>query len=103
MKKTAAAILALFLAVSIAAACAEGGTFELVLALKTPDGVLFSRESSLALAASEKAASYRVSLDRLLADVFDALREWPKGDCSLRVWLDGMMVFEKSLRFETGS
>ncbi len=82
---------------------AESRTFDLVLALKTPDGVLFSRESSLALAASGKAASYRVSLDRLLADVFDALREWPKGDCSLRVWLDGMMVFEKNLRFETGS
>ena len=44
MKKTAAAILALFLAVSIAAACAESGTFELVLddfSLMLEEGTLY--------------------------------------------------------------
>lgn len=75
---------------------------ELTISLETGDNAAFSRSEMINLAETPNMATYRVSIDQLLEDVYMSYRSWPKEECSLRLYLDGMSVYETKIRIESG-
>ena len=81
----------------------ESRSAELVMALEAPDGAVFSRSTVLNLSESSGSVTYRAALDELLEDVYTAYRSWPKEECVLRLYLDGLSVFEARVKLENGN
>ena len=73
------------------------------MSLETPDQTVFSRHTELNLADSAIPVTYRASLDELLGDVYAGYRTWPKEECTLRLYMDGMSVYETAVLLETGN
>ena len=81
----------------------ESRAVELVLAIEAPDQAVFSRNVRLNLAETPTSVTYRVALDVLLNDLYTCYHAWPKGDCTLRLYLDGMSVYDTTIRLESGN
>ena len=76
---------------------------ELVMSLETSDEAVFSRSAVLNLSDSSTSVTYRVALDELLGDVYACYHSWPREECTLHLFLDGMSVYETTIRLESGN
>ena len=81
---------------------------ELVISLEIPDVTVFSQYTLLNLKKPDpsnldQSVTYRVLLDSLLDDVYACYHSWPKEECKLRFYLNGMSVYEMDIRLENGN
>lgn len=76
---------------------------ELVMSLETSDKMVFSRSAVLNLSVSSTSVTYRVALDELLGDVYACYHSWPREEGTLHLFLDGMSVYETTIRLESGN
>ena len=81
----------------------NGRRIELVMSLETPDKTVFSRSTELNFLDTDKIVTYRVALDELLGDVYACYHSWPREECTLRLYFEGMSVYETPIRLESGN
>lgn len=76
---------------------------ELIMSIEAPDKTVFSRNAILNLSDSSTSVTYRVALDELLGDIYACYHSWPREECILHLYLDGMSVYETVIRLESGN
>lgn len=76
---------------------------ELVMSVEIPEKAVFSRSTVLNLSDSSTSVTYRVALDELLGDIYACYHAWPREECILRLYLNGMSVYDTAIRLESGN